>query len=237
MQWVFGYHFRVRRRRGRAGGRSLESSDLISASSQRSICGMLSITRVRPSASSIISPRFSNARYSPFAFDPSFSIARQARRTSDASICPFRFVFFATGISQGLHTLATLATPQKILSLVSARVCGAIWAYLCLSLLQCMLRYALLSPPHASKRNEQQVYPVVCVKSESILSVQGTMRLCEVSRRTVENWFDQGLERIWLGRRVYTSREALDRFKRTDRPVEQDESVSQADRELDALGV
>lgn len=75
------------------------------------------------------------------------------------------------------------------------------------------------------------------VSSEDWLSVKQVMIRCDVSRRTVENWFASGLERFWLGRRVYTTVQAITRFAKLDIPEQLRSRGSESDRILDAIGV
>lgn len=78
---------------------------------------------------------------------------------------------------------------------------------------------------------------------ETPVGVEAVATLFGVTRRTVENWFDYGLERRKVGGKVYTSREALQRFSESTEPRsvatiderEQREALErseQADREM-----
>lgn len=53
---------------------------------------------------------------------------------------------------------------------------------------------------------------MVDLTREQPLKVEDVAALFGVCRRTVENWFDRGLERVQIGRSVYTSLEAIQRF-------------------------
>lgn len=48
--------------------------------------------------------------------------------------------------------------------------------------------------------------------TETPLALNDAARLFGVHRRTIENWIKRGLESRRLGRLIYTSREAIDRF-------------------------
>lgn len=53
---------------------------------------------------------------------------------------------------------------------------------------------------------------MVDLVSEIPLTVAKAAELMDVHRRTIEAWFAIGLERCKAGRRVYTTRQALQRF-------------------------
>ena len=55
---------------------------------------------------------------------------------------------------------------------------------------------------------------MIDLTTESLLRVDEAAKLLGVHRRTVENWFKRGLESTKIGRLVYTSREAIQRFSR-----------------------
>lgn len=48
--------------------------------------------------------------------------------------------------------------------------------------------------------------------TETPLALNDAARLFGVHRRTIENWIKRGLESRRLGRLIYTSHEAIDRF-------------------------
>lgn len=50
------------------------------------------------------------------------------------------------------------------------------------------------------------------------MSVERVATLFGVHRRTVEKWFASGLERVRLGGKVYTTRNALQRFAKYQGP-------------------
>ncbi len=70
-----------------------------------------------------------------------------------------------------------------------------------------------------------------------VLSVEKLMERFFVSRRTVDNWFKQGLPKTYIGRRVYSSLEAVQWFSKRSMPVEVDAELEKAEGELKALGV
>lgn len=58
----------------------------------------------------------------------------------------------------------------------------------------------------------------------------------KVSRRTVENWRDQGLECVTIGRGVYTSLEAVIRFSKPDQEAFEDSDIAEDEAALDEMG-
>lgn len=67
-------------------------------------------------------------------------------------------------------------------------------------------------------------------KREKPISISRVANRFGVHRRTVEGWFRRGLERAKLGGRVYTTLEAIDRFKTEGIPCQQNSQT----RELEA---
>jgi hypothetical protein len=55
---------------------------------------------------------------------------------------------------------------------------------------------------------------VIDVASEKLVPVKKLSQQLDVHRRTIERWFEQGLDSIRIGRKVFTTRAALDRFAR-----------------------
>lgn len=55
---------------------------------------------------------------------------------------------------------------------------------------------------------------------ETPLTIIEVAALFKVHRRTVEAWFSRGLEKARVGGRVYTTREAIQRFAVIDGPLE-----------------
>ena len=76
---------------------------------------------------------------------------------------------------------------------------------------------------------------MIDLTKETPLGVEAAAELMGVSRRTIENWFKCGLDRTRLGKLVYTSREALQRFAVSpDRPQSaQSLAEQEADRRAD----
>lgn len=76
---------------------------------------------------------------------------------------------------------------------------------------------------------------MIDIRKERPLSIKRAAAVLDVDRRTIERWFQQGLDRIKLGGRVYTSREALFRFAAQEsRPVPSRKIISAQQRESDA---
>ena len=82
--------------------------------------------------------------------------------------------------------------------------------------------------------------------TETVMGVADVSLLLRVHRRTVEKWFERGLEHVKLGGRVFTSKEALNRFAEQSRPLSEsprrrrnsEESELEAmDRELEEAGL
>lgn len=55
---------------------------------------------------------------------------------------------------------------------------------------------------------------MIDVAKEDLLGVAEVAAWLKVHRRTVEGWFSAGLERVNIGGRVFTSRQAIQRFSR-----------------------
>ena len=53
---------------------------------------------------------------------------------------------------------------------------------------------------------------MIDVTKEDLLAVAEVAAWLNVHRRTVEGWFGAGLERVNIGGRVFTSRQAIQRF-------------------------
>ncbi len=53
---------------------------------------------------------------------------------------------------------------------------------------------------------------MIDLSKEYPMSIADVAGICKVHRRTVESWFLAGLEKAKIGGRVYTTREALQRF-------------------------
>ena len=78
---------------------------------------------------------------------------------------------------------------------------------------------------------------MVDVARERLIPINKAAITFDVSRRTIENWFEQGLDSVKLGRRVYTSLEAFERFavhrqpktKRGDEPKNSDADEAAAE--------
>ncbi len=83
------------------------------------------------------------------------------------------------------------------------------------------------------------------LEKERPWSVARAAAFLGVHQRTIERYFEQGLERTKLGGKVYTSRAAINRFQRADPPtVRRDRSdeaalarEAAADEVLDEFGV
>jgi hypothetical protein len=76
---------------------------------------------------------------------------------------------------------------------------------------------------------------VIDIRTERPLSVKRAAAVLDVDRRTIERWFNLGLERIKLGGRVYTSKEALFRFAEHDtQPAPSNKIITAQQRESDA---
>ena len=71
---------------------------------------------------------------------------------------------------------------------------------------------------------------------ERALSVKQVVKQFDVSRRTVENWFSNGLEKTRIGRRVYTSLQAIQRFSQPGIEIEVDSDTEADELALDAMG-
>lgn len=84
---------------------------------------------------------------------------------------------------------------------------------------------------------------LIDLRKERPLSVKRVAAVLDVERRTIERWFSQGLERIKLGGKVYTSREALYRFSKRgqqqpDPALKEQSAADKAAAEyLDRIGV
>lgn len=79
---------------------------------------------------------------------------------------------------------------------------------------------------------------MINIATENPMSVDDAATLCKVDPRTIHAWFDRGLERVKLGGRVYTSREALQRFSERCSPIDHvpsdEEAGAEAARKLKA---
>jgi predicted site-specific integrase-resolvase len=76
---------------------------------------------------------------------------------------------------------------------------------------------------------------VIDLRKERPISIKRAAKVLDVDRRTIERWFQQGLDRIKLGGRVYTSREALFRFaSQESHPVPSRKIITAQQRESDA---
>lgn len=71
---------------------------------------------------------------------------------------------------------------------------------------------------------------------ERPVSIADVALMFGVHRRTVEGWFDVGLERIKVGGRIFTTKEALQRFSVHGEAVaiQGDDDCGAASRELEA---
>ena len=65
------------------------------------------------------------------------------------------------------------------------------------------------------------------LSKETPLRIDDVAELFKVHRRTVDNWLRQGLEKKKLGRLVYTSREAIERFSERQREPQPEQSSPQ----------
>ncbi|MGC4002831.1 MAG: helix-turn-helix domain-containing protein [Pirellulales bacterium] len=59
---------------------------------------------------------------------------------------------------------------------------------------------------------------MIDLANETPLRVNAAAELLNVSRRTIQVWFDRGLEHTKLGRTLFTTREALQRFSAQETP-------------------
>lgn len=55
---------------------------------------------------------------------------------------------------------------------------------------------------------------MIDLTKETPLRIKEAAKLYDVHRRTIENWIGRGLECATIGRLVYTSKEAIQRFSR-----------------------
>lgn len=84
---------------------------------------------------------------------------------------------------------------------------------------------------------------MINLATEKPVSIKQVMELFSVHRRTVEAWFDKGLERVKVGGRVYTTMEAVGRFAEFDagqapgraRSVEESQSLKRSKKALEEL--
>lgn len=60
---------------------------------------------------------------------------------------------------------------------------------------------------------------MIDLSRETPIGVADVARLFGVHRNTVEDWFDAGLESVKLRGRVFTTREALNRFAKPREPA------------------
>lgn len=74
---------------------------------------------------------------------------------------------------------------------------------------------------------------------ENVIDVQRLAKRLDVSADTIRRWFRQGLEKVKLGGRVYTSLEAVNRFSQPVAVTQQavDPALSEMFRELRARGL
>lgn len=72
---------------------------------------------------------------------------------------------------------------------------------------------------------------------ENVIDVQRLAKRLDVSTDTIRRWFRQGLEKVKLGGRVYTSLEAVNRFSQPVAVREVDPNLSQMFRELRERGL
>lgn len=61
---------------------------------------------------------------------------------------------------------------------------------------------------------------MIDLAKEKPVGVRKVAELFGVHRRTVESWFNAGLERVRVGGRVFTSLEAVQRFASQDRNIQ-----------------
>lgn len=73
--------------------------------------------------------------------------------------------------------------------------------------------------PHGIVRNQSGLYisGMARVIQENLLTIRDAARLLRVHSATVRRMIDAGLEATRIGKRIYTSREAIERFSK---PVE-----------------
>lgn len=73
---------------------------------------------------------------------------------------------------------------------------------------------------------------------ENVIDVQRLAKRLDVSADTIRRWMRQGLEKVKVGGRVYTSLEAVNRFSQpVATPAEVDPALSQMFRELRDRGL
>lgn len=73
---------------------------------------------------------------------------------------------------------------------------------------------------------------------ENVIDVQRLAQRLDVSPDTIRRWMRQGLEKVKLGGRVYTSLEAVNRFSQPFKPTPAvDPHVSEMLRELKERGL
>jgi hypothetical protein len=60
---------------------------------------------------------------------------------------------------------------------------------------------------------------MIDMNRERLLSINAAAQHLGVSRQTICNWFRRGLDRAKLGGRVFTSREAIQRFSIQNSPL------------------
>lgn len=60
---------------------------------------------------------------------------------------------------------------------------------------------------------------MLSVANEQLLTIKAAAKLLGVTQATVRRHIAQGLDAVKIGGKVYTSREAIERFSRPARPV------------------
>lgn len=75
---------------------------------------------------------------------------------------------------------------------------------------------------------------MVTFAGEQVVSARRVEKRYDVSDDTLRRWFDEGLEKVQRGRKVFTSLEALDRFFGTSQRSSRSSRLSEAMKALES---